>query len=58
MLVLTKRFAQDESGATSVEYGLLAAGIAVAIVIAVGSLGSQLKTTLAKVSSQLATAGK
>jgi pilus assembly protein Flp/PilA len=58
MLVLTKRFAQDESGATSVEYGLLAAGIAVAIVIAVGSLGSQLKATLAKVSSQLATAGK
>jgi pilus assembly protein Flp/PilA len=58
MLVFTEPLAQNESGATSIEYGLLAAGIAVAIIIAVGSLGSQLDTTLAKVTSQLTTAGK
>jgi pilus assembly protein Flp/PilA len=44
MLESTKRFAQDESGATSIEYRLIAAGIAVAILIAVASHGSQLMT--------------
>lgn len=55
---LAKRFIKEESGATAIEYGLIAAGISVAIIVVVNSLGSQLKTTFTKVSSQLATAGK
>ena len=52
------QFAKDESGATAIEYGLIAAGISVAIIAVVNSLGSQLKTTFSTVTSQLATAGK
>jgi pilus assembly protein Flp/PilA len=55
---LAKRFVDDESGATAIEYGLIAAGISVAIIAVVNSLGSQLKSTFTNVSSQLATAGK
>jgi len=58
MINLAKRFANDESGATSIEYGLIAAGISVAIITVVNSLGSQLKTTFSKVATQLATAGR
>ena len=58
MINLARRFADDESGATAIEYGLIAAGISVAIIVVVNSLGSQLKTTFSKVTSQLATAGK
>jgi pilus assembly protein Flp/PilA len=57
MIDLAKRFIKDESGATAIEYGLIAAGISVAIIVVVNSLGSQLKTTFTKVTSQLATAG-
>ena len=52
------KFLSDESGATAIEYGLIAAGISVAIIAVVNSLGSQLKTTFSTVTSQLATAGK
>ncbi len=52
------RFADDESGATAIEYGLIAAGISVAIITVVNTLGSQLQTTFSFVSSQLATAGR
>jgi pilus assembly protein Flp/PilA len=55
---ILKRFAKDESGATAIEYGLIAAGISVAIIAVVNSLGSQLKTTFSNVSSSLANAGK
>ena len=58
MKTLVKRFVKDESGATAIEYGLIAAGISVAIIAVVNSLGSQLKTTFSTVTSQLATAGK
>jgi pilus assembly protein Flp/PilA len=58
MLELTKRFTKDETGATAIEYGLIAAGIFLGIIMVVGALGAQLKTTFAKTSSQLATAGK
>jgi pilus assembly protein Flp/PilA len=58
MKSLVKRFVKDESGATAIEYGLIAAGISVAIIAVVNSLGSQLKTTFSTVTSQLATAGK
>ena len=41
---LFRRFAKDQSGATAIEYGLIAAGISVAIVTAVGLVGGQLNT--------------
>ena len=40
------RFLTDESGATAIEYGLIAAGIAVAIIAAVNAVGTSLNTTL------------
>jgi pilus assembly protein Flp/PilA len=58
MTNLVKRFAADESGATAIEYGLIAAGISVAIITVVNTLGSQLKSTFSGISTQLATAGK
>jgi pilus assembly protein Flp/PilA len=53
-----QQFLRDQSGATAIEYGLIAAGISVAIIAVVNALGSQLQTTFSTVSSQLATAGK
>jgi pilus assembly protein Flp/PilA len=53
-----RRFVNDESGATAIEYGLIAAGISVAIITAVMTLGTQLNSTFSTVSSQLASAGK
>jgi pilus assembly protein Flp/PilA len=47
------RFARDESGATAIEYGLIAAGISVAIIVAVQTLGTNLNTTLTSVSNAL-----
>ncbi len=55
---IVSRFVKDESGATAIEYGLIAAGISVAIIAAVKGLGTQLNTTFSTVTSQLATAGK
>jgi pilus assembly protein Flp/PilA len=50
---LVDRFRRDESGATAIEYGLIAAGIAAAIILAVNTLGTNLNTTFSSVSSQL-----
>ena len=50
---LLSRFVQDESGATAIEYGLIAALIAVAIVVAVAAVGSKLSTTFNTVSTSL-----
>ena len=47
------RFAKDDSGATAIEYGLIAAGISVAIIAVVNGLGTKLNTTFGSVSSQL-----
>ena len=58
MKTLVARFAKDESGATAIEYGLIAAGISVAIIAVVNSLGTQLKTTFTSVATELAKAGK
>jgi len=46
-------FAKDESGATAIEYGLIAALIAVAIMTTVSGLGSQLNSTFSMTSSHL-----
>jgi pilus assembly protein Flp/PilA len=46
-------FMKDESGATAIEYGLIAAGISVAIIVAVNGLGTTLNTTFGNVNTQL-----
>ena len=46
-------FLKNESGATAIEYGLIAAGISVAIIAAVNGLGTQLNATFTSVSTQL-----
>jgi pilus assembly protein Flp/PilA len=48
-----RAFLQNESGATAIEYGLIAAGIAVVIITAVNSIGTSLQGTFSNVSSQL-----
>ena len=58
MQALIKQFANDESGATAIEYGLIAAGISVAIITAVMTLGTQLNSTFNTVNTQLASASK
>ena len=53
MTKLLAKFANDESGATAIEYGLIAAGISVAIITVVTGLGTKLNTTFTSVSSAL-----
>jgi pilus assembly protein Flp/PilA len=50
---LVSRFVKDESGATAIEYGLIAAGISVAIIAVVQGLGSKLTTTFTSVKDAL-----
>jgi pilus assembly protein Flp/PilA len=47
------RFLRDDSGATAIEYGLIAAGISVAIIAVVQSLGTALNTTFTSVQTAL-----
>ena len=49
------RFLRDESGATAIEYGLIAAGIAVAIIAAVFALGDDIKNFFTGISKQMQT---
>ena len=53
MKTLFARFAKDESGATAIEYGLIAAGIAVAIIIAVNAVGTDLSDLFGRISARL-----
>jgi pilus assembly protein Flp/PilA len=50
---LLKRFWTDQSGATAIEYGLIAAGIAVAIITVVKTLGTKVKGTFTTISGAL-----
>ena len=50
---MIKRFLREESGATAIEYGLIAAGISVAIIAVVQGLGSKLNTTFTSVQTAL-----
>jgi pilus assembly protein Flp/PilA len=50
---LVSRFVKDESGATAIEYGLIAAGISVAIIAVVQGLGTKLYNTFNTVSTTL-----
>jgi pilus assembly protein Flp/PilA len=47
------RLLRDESGATAIEYGLIAAGIALAIITVTQGLGTKLKTTFTNVQTAL-----
>ena len=47
------RFVNDESAATAIEYGLIAAGISVAIIAVVNGLGSKLNAKFSTISTQL-----
>ena len=52
-MTMFKRFMRDESGATAIEYGLIAALIAVVIITAVGLIGTELNETFTKVKDEL-----
>ena len=53
MLKTLVAFARDESGATAIEYGLIAAGISVAIIAVINGLGTKLNTKFTSISTQL-----
>ena len=53
MSKFVSRFLKDESGATAIEYGLIAALIAAVIVTAVGAIGTKLNTTFTTINSKL-----
>jgi pilus assembly protein Flp/PilA len=50
---LFSRFVSDESGATAIEYGLIAAGISVAIIAVVNGIGGKLNTAFTSINTQL-----
>ncbi|HZR71329.1 Flp family type IVb pilin [Bradyrhizobium sp.] len=50
---LIARFVKDQSGATAIEYGLIAAGISLAIIAVVNGLGSNLNTKFSTINSSL-----
>jgi pilus assembly protein Flp/PilA len=52
-MTILKAFLRDESGATAIEYGLIAAGISVVIIVTVQGLGSKLNTVFTNVSTAL-----
>lgn len=53
MSKLVLRFLKNDSGATAIEYGLIAAGISVAIIAVVNGVGTQLNATFTSISTQL-----
>ena len=53
MLKTIKRFATENSGATAIEYGLIALGIAIAIVVSVGVLGTDVAAIFTTVGTNL-----
>jgi pilus assembly protein Flp/PilA len=50
-MALFPKFLKNESGATAIEYGLIAAGISVAIVTVVGTVGTNLNTTFTTIAN-------
>jgi len=50
---IISRFLKDETAATAIEYGLIAAGISLAIIAAVNGLGSKLNTKFTSISTSL-----
>ena len=58
MLSFLKRLARNEAGVTAIEYGLIAAGIGVAILTVVNTVGGSLKSIFTAVGNDLSTAAK
>jgi pilus assembly protein Flp/PilA len=56
MMITFSKLIRDEAGATAIEYGLIAALIAVAAITAMNGLGNSLKTTFNTTSSQMSVA--
>lgn len=56
MLEMMKRFVRDEEGVTAIEYGLIAALIAVVIITAVTTVGSNLEAVFDRIATELSTA--
>ena len=52
-MAILKSFLRDESGATAIEYGLIAAGISVAIITVVQGLGTKLSTTFTNITTAI-----
>jgi len=52
-MIALQKFLHDESGATAIEYGLIAAGISIAIITIVQGVGGKLVTTFTKVDNAL-----
>ena len=53
LLAKIRKFAADTSGATAIEYGLIAGGIAIAIVVTVGLLGTKLDAVFTNIAGKL-----
>ena len=53
MKKMIEKFVRDDTGATAIEYGLIAAGISVAIIAVVQGLGTNLNTTFTSVQTAL-----
>jgi len=53
MKALVSRFVKDKSGATAIEYGLIAAGISVAIIAVVNGIGTTLNAKFSSINTQL-----
>ena len=53
MKTIFRRFVRDESGATAIEYGLIASLIAVAIIVGATALGTSLNTTFNNLSTKM-----
>ncbi|MDC7677125.1 Flp family type IVb pilin [Asticcacaulis machinosus] len=56
MIKFVKSFAKNESGATAIEYGLIAALIAVALITVLGTMSTQLEATFQNVEDELTAA--
>ena len=52
-VTLIGKFLKDESGATAIEYGLIAAGISLAIIAVINGLGTNLRTKFTSINSSL-----
>jgi pilus assembly protein Flp/PilA len=53
MVATFRKFIDDQNGATAIEYGLIAAGISIAIITVVGTLGTSLNNTFTSVATAL-----
>jgi pilus assembly protein Flp/PilA len=53
MITLVRRFCADQSGATAIEYGLIAAGISLAIIAVINGLGARLDTKFTAINNSL-----